>query len=365
MTQGILLVDEKLDILRLLHSTLDSLGNIELEILEASSGEEALLEASRHKIDLLVTDYLLPGIRGIELMHKIRARHPDVKTILLNGTSDRKVRDEVLNAGVMAMFDKPIPLADFLDAVERTLGLSRTILPSETTADARSAARYSRLSDLLANFRQDVDAQAVFLLNDRGLVLARAGDLRDSSMEVSLLSALMAIHNAGLKVSRYIHQEDPDAYHIFRAGDHDLLFITVNAMYALLVAGNDLVSEQRVVDSLQSVLALRAEVDKSLKTLGVTGELIVPEKTGSTSAAPKSTSAAAPKKKRKTQDLPVEGSAPEMESLLKDAKRKVKVDDLDSYWDQAAEKHNKAPTDADVISYDEARKLGLAPDKDH
>ncbi len=37
--------------------------------------------------------------------------------------TDRKTRDEMIEAGAMAMFDKPIPLADFLDVVERALGL--------------------------------------------------------------------------------------------------------------------------------------------------------------------------------------------------------------------------------------------------
>ena len=202
MTQGILIVDDQRDILRLLRSSLDTLKSKDLSIFESRSGEEALLEAARQKIDLLITDYLLPGITGVELMHKIRARHPDVKVILITGMADRKARDEMLNAGAMAIFDKPIPLADFLDVVERGLGLVRTIFPPEAAVDEKLLKRHSRVSDLLANFRQDIQAQAVFLLNDKGMVQARAGDLHDSSMEVSLLSALMAIHGAGLKVSR-------------------------------------------------------------------------------------------------------------------------------------------------------------------
>ena len=63
----ILLVDDQRDILKLLHSTLDTLAH-ELEIIEAPSGEEALLETTREKIDLLVADYRLPGITGVELL---------------------------------------------------------------------------------------------------------------------------------------------------------------------------------------------------------------------------------------------------------------------------------------------------------
>lgn len=229
MDRAVLIVDDQRDILKLLRATLDSLKNPELKIFEAPSGEEALLESSRHKIDLLVTDYLLPGMTGVELMHKIRAKHPEARVILITGMTDRKVRDEMLNAGATAIFDKPIPLADFLDAVERGLGLVRTIFPPEKR-DEKTEARHGRLSDLLANFRQDFNAQTVFLINDRGLVQARAGSLHDGSMEVSLVSTLTAIHNASLKVARHNHQESLESYHIFRGGDNDMVFIPVNPM---------------------------------------------------------------------------------------------------------------------------------------
>ena len=65
MKHRILLVDDHRDILRLLHSTLDTLKNSDLQIFELLSGEEALLEASRKRIDLLVADYKLPGMSGI------------------------------------------------------------------------------------------------------------------------------------------------------------------------------------------------------------------------------------------------------------------------------------------------------------
>src|SRR5574338_1574652 len=132
---SVLLVDDQRDIVRLLHSTLQTLGH-ELEIIDAPSGEEALLESSRKKIDLLVPDHLLPGISGVELMHKVRARTPELKVIVISGFHERRARNEMLNAGAVAIFDKPIPMADFLDAVERSLGLVRTIFPMETSKDA-------------------------------------------------------------------------------------------------------------------------------------------------------------------------------------------------------------------------------------
>ena len=351
MASTILLVDDHHDILRLLHSTLDTLKNEELQIIEAPSGEEALLEVSRHRIDLLIADYLLPGMTGVELMHKVRIRHPDVKVIWITGMTDRKSRDEMLNAGAIAIFDKPIPLADFLDMVERSLGLVRTIFPSES--DAKTAARRSRVSDLLANFRQDTKASAVFLISDRGLVVARAGDLRDSSREVSLVSALTAIFSASLKVAKFNRQEALNQYVIFSGGDHDLLLIPVDASYSLLLAGNGFAKRETIFDTLEAMMAVRNEVGKSLRSMGVTAELKQP-----------TTPAPAPKKKGKTGDLKTVPPAPEMEALLKEAgKKKVKQEEMDAFWNQAAEKHANKSTNSEVISYEEARKMGLTPDQ--
>ena len=100
-------------------------------------------------------------------------------------------------------------------------------------------------------------------------MLARAGDLYDSSMEVSLLSALMAIFSAGLKVSRFIHQENLDNYHVFRSEDHDLILIPVDASHALLLAGRDVATTERILNIVQEMLLVRDEVENVLKSLGV------------------------------------------------------------------------------------------------
>jgi DNA-binding response OmpR family regulator len=355
MDSNVLLVDDHRDILRLLHSTLDTLKKKEIKIFDAPSGEEALLESGRHKIDLLITDYMLPGISGVELMHKVRARHPEVKTIFITGMTDKKKRDEMLNAGALAIFDKPVPLADFLDVVERGLGLVQTIFPPERTGE-QVEERHSRLSDLLANFRQDVKAEAVFLINDRGLVQARTGKLYDSSMEVSLISTLMSIHSASLKVARHNHQENIDSYHVFSGGDHDLLFIPVTPLYALLVAGNNLANEDRILETVSGLLALRTQVEKSLKSMGVTGEL----KAVSEKDRPASASAPTVVAKKLTDRLASAVPAPEMEALLKDASaKKAQPTDADDFWNQAAEKHGNKPATSEVISLEEARKLGI------
>ncbi len=60
-----------------------------LEVAEARSGEEAILEARRKGVDLLVADFRLPGMTGAELMKKFRIINPQIKIIMITGVSTR------------------------------------------------------------------------------------------------------------------------------------------------------------------------------------------------------------------------------------------------------------------------------------
>ena len=339
----ILIVDDHHDVIRLLHSALETLGH-ELDIVEAPSGEEAQLEATRGRIDLLVVDYHLPGISGVELMEKIRAHCPDVKMILVTGMTDKKTREEMRNSGAVATFDKPIPLADFLDVVERSLGLTRTILPPEAS-EAADAQRQT-LAELITNFRKEIQAQAVFLLSDRGRVQVRAGDLPDSSLEVSLLSALMAIYSAGQKISRFIHQDVPASFHIFRGGDQDLIMLPVSASHALFVAGNHIADRDRLIKTMDTLLALRNDVEKGLRLMGVAPSVVVAER-----------------EVPREEVIEKEALSSELTNLLvQSKKRKLKPEEVDSFWEKAVEM-GVILTDPSTISYDQARQLGLTPDE--
>jgi hypothetical protein len=126
-------------------------------------------------------------------------------------------------------------------------------------------------------------------------------------------------------------------------------------MYALLVAGNGLAAEQRVLETISALLALRTQVERALKSMGVTGELQL--------LSSKSVSAPVEDPAQTAQN-PLEVSAStEMETLLVNASlEKTKANDTDDFWNQAAEKLGNRPINSTVISQEDARKLGLIPD---
>jgi hypothetical protein len=164
-------------------------------------------------------------------------------------------------------------------------------------------------------------------------------------MEASLFSALMAIYSAGLKVTRYMRQEELDSYHIFAGGDHDLILIPVNVAYALLLVGDNLVKKENVLDTVSAMLALRDEVKKSLKSMGVAP--VIREDVEEQGAP-------------KYSEPLTQTTVSEIETLLK-SKKKITTDELEAFWNDAASKQSNLPTNPDVITYEQARRLGLAP----
>lgn len=106
-TETILVVDDEESIRKVVNDILLSLG---YEVLEAASGEEALELAknSDKKIDLLLTDVIMPGINGRELAEKLTAFDPQVAVLFMSGYTDNVITHQgVLKPGIM-LINKPL-----------------------------------------------------------------------------------------------------------------------------------------------------------------------------------------------------------------------------------------------------------------
>lgn len=81
----------------------------------ALNGATALSLAKGRSFDLLVTDF---DMNGIELFLHIRQVQPDIAGILITGALTETRRLEVVSAGMLAVLEKPDPLATLLSHVE-------------------------------------------------------------------------------------------------------------------------------------------------------------------------------------------------------------------------------------------------------
>ncbi len=81
----ILLVDDNANGLSARKCVLEEIGH---RIATASSGSEALEHLAAHKFDLMVTDYKMPRMDGIELIARVRKQTPSMPVILISGFAD-------------------------------------------------------------------------------------------------------------------------------------------------------------------------------------------------------------------------------------------------------------------------------------
>ena len=116
MTDATILVVEDNEAVRdLVHVALDARRD---RILVAESGEDALVVSAGLRIDLLITDVMLPNLSGPDLAAALRVDQPWLQLIYLSGWFDH-ARFPSLSDGVL--LTKPFPLDDLRDAVADVL----------------------------------------------------------------------------------------------------------------------------------------------------------------------------------------------------------------------------------------------------
>jgi two-component system invasion response regulator UvrY len=95
---------------------LSEVPNIEI-IASASTGEEAILLAKKHKPNVILMDIRMPGIGGIAAIQKITAAHPDIKIIALTSCTDEPFPTHVLHAGAHGYLTKGATVEKMVEAI--------------------------------------------------------------------------------------------------------------------------------------------------------------------------------------------------------------------------------------------------------
>lgn len=353
MSHRILIVDDQRTFSRLLRSALEMLGQ-DLIVSEAQSGEECLLEVSRTRIDLLVADFRLPGISGVELIKKFRVLNPDARVIMVSGVTEPWLLKQINDVAVDAFYPKPIPTGDFLETVEKCLGLTRTIVHPEAGPARPSIAPLepTSLAHLLVNLRQALDAQAVVLFNDLGQVEAEAGQM-PGQHDQALASALIGLSNAAQKAASLIDHTESH-FHLFSGNQYDGIFLPVGPSHSLMAVAAGLVDAPILAAKLDLLFAARLDMLKILSRVfappsvvnAPTPVEVVVEKPGQVSAIEEPYTRA--------EDLPGD-------FLNIFAQLGNKTDDANSFWDSAIEQGTTFQ-EPDKLNYEQATRLGLTPD---
>lgn len=93
----------------------------EVAVDVAENGETAIRLGGMRQYDVLVVDWNLPDVDGIEVIRRIKAQHPKIIAILITAWATRKNREQAAAVGAVDFLEKPFPLKAIKAAVARVL----------------------------------------------------------------------------------------------------------------------------------------------------------------------------------------------------------------------------------------------------
>ncbi|OPZ60266.1 MAG: C4-dicarboxylate transport transcriptional regulatory protein DctD [Deltaproteobacteria bacterium ADurb.Bin510] len=127
MAQSILLIDDEQDVVVVEKELLECLG---YEVTAMTSGSEAIACFKRDpaRYSLVITDYNMPDLDGLELTCQFKRLSPQTPVVLVSGFLTLS-GDTVRTAGVAAALTKPLGLEELGRTVRRTIAPAGPDIP--------------------------------------------------------------------------------------------------------------------------------------------------------------------------------------------------------------------------------------------
>ena len=110
----VLLVDDETDFRQTVAKRLKKRG---IDVRQAENGLECLDMLDKDPVDVIVLDVKMPGMDGIETLHHIKKKHPDMEVIMLTGHATTRDGVDGIKSGAFDYLSKPIELEHLLSKI--------------------------------------------------------------------------------------------------------------------------------------------------------------------------------------------------------------------------------------------------------
>jgi len=143
----ILVVDDYLPTRRLIVDALDQSSQYEVD--EAENGEEALQLFNQHNYDLVISDIMMPGMSGMDLLNRIREKNLSAAVIMITGNPTVELTVSAIKKGAVDFLPKPFDIDDLLYRVDIHLR-GKSLLSEESAEAFREQVRLKDKTDELS-----------------------------------------------------------------------------------------------------------------------------------------------------------------------------------------------------------------------
>ena len=118
----VVIVDDQTSIRAILRNSLAQLGII--NVSERKNGKDALEYLSENSVNLIISDFNMPEMNGLELLRAVRANPKTAKTafIILTGEASKELVQEAVKAGVNNFLAKPYTVGKLKAVMEAVFG---------------------------------------------------------------------------------------------------------------------------------------------------------------------------------------------------------------------------------------------------
>lgn len=363
-----LIVDDHQEIRTLLRAALETL-EVDLDLLDVPSGEEAIVEVVGTGIDLLIADVGLPGLSGLELYRKLKATYPDMQVIIITGIEDEEVHREIADLDVEAYFYKPLKMTEFLNAVRLTMGLDPVDEDAEDLIKLTKKNLHPDVTDRIADLRGELGAISILVLETSGVIVAETGIVPDNIYESHVMPTLLNAVGATNRISFYLGKDKPESTWYFSGDKYDLFWSYISRDFGIVIITNPVEQNNDLTWVLTTVKLAVDEVYDIISNLGNDPGRKTSKGTQSTQSQPsgKNKSSSSPAKA----ELPKEenaGSNGSTKKVKKDLPVPESVDenDVHEFWKAATLEEEISRIDSpDSLSFEQAQKLGFIPNGDN
>jgi response regulator RpfG family c-di-GMP phosphodiesterase len=167
----LLLVDDEPNVLKSLRRLLI---DTDYKVYSAESAENAWEFLEKEKIQLVISDYRMPGMNGVEFLNKVRAKYPETIRIILSGYADVMAIVDAINDGQVYRFiTKPWNDQELLTSIMRAFEQYK-LQEENAKLYAELQNRNAELQDLAKTLEEKVTARTRDLeLKNRALHIAQ------------------------------------------------------------------------------------------------------------------------------------------------------------------------------------------------